>query len=373
MHALDVDADGLGAQRGIAAGAHGIAERREQKPPQQQHACHRQRQRKQEIDPRLVEWRRRPHADHAVRAAGKTFPLEHRRPDNLRESQGEHGEIDAGEPHRKPAEQQRAGERDQRRRGECPSHRKAEPFHQQRRAIGAEPEIGGMAERVHAARPHDEMQRGGEDHRDQYVDAEDQEIWRVLRQQRQAQQQRQHRDAERLQCRRSRAKRVLRLGDRAHHGLRAAEQPVRARDQHHRHHQEFGDQRQLGEIHADETEIHYADADANGFDFGDDDGGEIGPADRAHAAHHHHHEGVADRHQVGGEIGRLARDLQRTAEPGERRAERKYGGEQHRLIDTERADHLAVLRRRPHQPAEARSRQREMQGQQHQRTDENQE
>ena len=31
VHALDVDADRLGAQRRIAAGAHGIAERREQK------------------------------------------------------------------------------------------------------------------------------------------------------------------------------------------------------------------------------------------------------------------------------------------------------------------------------------------------------
>ena len=42
VHALDVDADGFGAQRRIAAGAHGVAERREQKAPQQQHADHRQ-------------------------------------------------------------------------------------------------------------------------------------------------------------------------------------------------------------------------------------------------------------------------------------------------------------------------------------------
>ena len=47
VHALDVDADGLGAQRRIAPGAHGVAERREQKRAQQQHADRRERQRQQ--------------------------------------------------------------------------------------------------------------------------------------------------------------------------------------------------------------------------------------------------------------------------------------------------------------------------------------
>ena len=155
--------------------------------------------------------------------------------------------------------------------------------------------------------------------------------------------------------------------------MRAAEQAVGPRDQHHRHHQEFGHQRELGEIHADEAEIHHADADADRLDLGDDDGGQVSPGDRAHAADHHHHEGVADRGEIGGEIGRLARHLQRAAEAGERGAEREHGGEQHGLIDAERADHLAVLRRRPHQPAEARAREREMQRQQHHRADKNQE
>ena len=53
-------------------------------------------------------------------------------------------------------------------------------------------------------------------------------------------------------------------------------------------------------------------------------GGEIGAGDRAHAADHDHHEGVADRDQIDGEVGRLARDLQRAAEAGERRAEREH-------------------------------------------------
>ena len=176
-----------------------------------------------------------------------------------------------------------------------------------------------MAERMHAARPHDEMQRGREDHRDQHVDAEDQQIRRALRQQRQAQQQRQHRGAERLQ--RGVAGRIGSSGSAIERtgALRAAEQAVGPRDQHHRHHQEFGDQRELGEIHRDEAEIDHADADADRLHLGDDDGGEIGAGDRAHAADHDDDEGVADRDQIGGEICRLARDLQRAAEAGEQR------------------------------------------------------
>ena len=47
VHALDVDADRLRAQRRVAPGPHGIAERREQEAAQQQHADDRQRQRQQ--------------------------------------------------------------------------------------------------------------------------------------------------------------------------------------------------------------------------------------------------------------------------------------------------------------------------------------
>ena len=76
-------------------------------------------------------------------------------------------EIDAREPHAEPAEQQAeqpGGEGRQRQRQQ---HRRRQPLRRQRRAIGAEAEIGGMAERRHAARPHDEVQAGGEQHEDQ--------------------------------------------------------------------------------------------------------------------------------------------------------------------------------------------------------------
>ena len=61
------------------------------------------------------------------------------------------------------------------------------------------------------------------------------------------------------------------------------------------------------------------------------------------------------------QIGGLARHLHGAAETGEEGAEREHGGEQDRLIDAKRADHFAVLRRRAHQAAEARFRQRQMQ------------
>ena len=73
------------------------------------------------------------------------------------------------------------------------------------------------------------------------------------------------------------------------------------------------------------------------------------------------------------EIGGLARDLQRAAETGEQRAKRKDGGEQHRLIDSERAQHLAVFGRGAHQPAETRAREHRMQHDQHQRRNRDQE
>src|SRR4029079_12392284 len=57
VDAFYVDADGLCTQDGIAASAHGIAEGRKQKAPQQENADRCEREREQEVDPRLVERR----------------------------------------------------------------------------------------------------------------------------------------------------------------------------------------------------------------------------------------------------------------------------------------------------------------------------
>jgi hypothetical protein len=148
--------------------------------------------------------------------------------------------------------------------------------------------------------------------------------------------------------------------------LRAAEQAVGAHDQHHRHHQEFCDQRQLGEVDGDKPEIDHADADADCFNLGDDHGGEIGAGDRAHATDDNDHEGVADRDQISGKVCRLARHLQRATEAGERRADGEHRREQQRLVDAERAHHFAILRSGAHESAETRAGKREMQRQQHQ-------
>ena len=52
-------------------------------------------------------------------------------------------------------------------------------------------------------------------------------------------------------------------------------------------------------------------------------------------------------------IDRITRNLQRAAERGEENAEREHAGKQPFLVDAERGDHVAVLRRRAHQHAPA--------------------
>ena len=99
----------------------------------------------------------------------------------------------------------------------------------------------------------------------------------------------------------------------------------------------------------------------------------IRAADRAHAADHHDDECVADHDQVQRQIGRLARNLQRAAEAGQEGAEHEHDGEQHRLVDAERAHHFAILGGGADQPSEAGLRQHQMQQQQYDRADDDQE
>ena len=147
------------------------------------------------------------------------------------------------------------------------------------------------------------------------------------------------------------------------------EQTIRPRNQNNGHNHKFGNQREFGEIHADETKIDNSDCYAKSFHFGDDHGCEISPGHRAHAADDDHHKRIPDRDQIGGEIGWFTRDLEGAAETCKRRAKSKYRGEQDRLVDTERADHLTVLCGRPYKPAEPCACERKMQHHQHQRTE----
>ena len=132
--------------------------------------------------------------------------------------------------------------------------------------------------------------------------------------------------------------------------------------EHHRHEQEHQHQRDLGK-----------DQDAEGLQLGDQQCRQECAWHRAHAAHHRDDEGLGDdgdvHVRVGGELGRL----QRAAKPGQRRAEEQRAGEQQRLVDAERAHHLAILRRRPYQHAEARLVHEQPQEAQHQRSHRDQE
>jgi len=67
------------------------------------------------------------------------------------------------------------------------------------------------------------------------------------------------------------------------------------------------------------------------------------------------------------QAGRLAGQLQGAAEPGEQRAEGEDAAEQHRLVDAERGDHLAVLRCGAHQYAPAGAMEQQPEGEQDER------
>ncbi len=114
-------------------------------------------------------------------------------------------------------------------------------------------------------------------------------------------------------------------------------------------------------------------ADAKRLDLGDDDGGEIRAGDRAHAADHHHHECITDHGEIHRQIGRLACELQRAAKSGQERAAGEHRRKQQRLVDAERADHLAVLGGGADQAAETGLGQQQIDQQQHDRADNEQE
>ena len=148
-----------------------------------------------------------------------------------------------------------------------------------------------------------------------------------------------------------------------------AEQAVRPRRQHDRHHHEFGDQRELRKIDGEAGERDAAEPDAQRLDHADQQRGEKGARNRAEAADHGHHEGLGDDREVHAEIRRFARQLQGAGESGQEGAEREHRGEEPALVDTQRARQHAVLGRRAHDHAEAGAREQPPQQQQHERAD----
>jgi len=162
LRCAHVDAGGFGAQRRIAGRAQRIPKRGVDGPPQKKYSRGAEHQR-QEV---VRRFRRQPgsgpYADQAVRAPGQRVPLEHRGPGDLREGERQHRRIDARQPHAEPAEHQRCAGSGERRQCQCELHRKFLPQEEDSGGVGANSEIGGVAEGMHAARPHDEMQADGE-------------------------------------------------------------------------------------------------------------------------------------------------------------------------------------------------------------------
>jgi hypothetical protein len=108
-------------------------------------------------------------AGQAVAAAGKAVPLKGDGPGDLRKSQRQHGQVDTGQAHRKPAKNQRTQRRHQRPQQQGEFHWKAGTAREQRRAISTETKIGRVPERMHARRPHDEVQAGCKQGRHQQI------------------------------------------------------------------------------------------------------------------------------------------------------------------------------------------------------------
>ena len=365
--ALDVDADGGRAQRRIAPGAQCVAEGREQHAAQRQEAGDRKPDGEVVVGDPAARPLRGPGAENAVVAAGDFAPLEHDGPGDLGEGQGQHGEIDAGQAHAEPAEQDGEQGRAHRSRPEGDLHRRVGELDQQGRCVGAPAEEGGMAERDHAAGPHDEVQGGGEQHEDHDVD--DQHQQEIVDRgghgemgDRQEQQEGEDQRAGDAQPPAGPAqRRFRRLDDAVAGDFRFAEQAPGPEDQDHRHDQEHQDQRAVGE-----------NLDAEGLEQADQDGGQEGAADAAHAADHDDDKGRRDDVEIHQQVGAALGQLDRPAQPSQRRAEKQHAGEQPALVDAEGRDHLPVEGRRAHQGAPAGAVEQQPQAGQHERRDRDQ-
>ncbi len=151
-------------QRRIARGAQRVAERREHDDAQDRNRERGHAERQPVEMRRALPPRRRPHPEDAVVAAGHLHPLERDRPDDLREGERQHREVDAGQLHREAAEHRSPEAAEQRPDQQARDHRQPRHLGQQGDAIGPDAEVGGMAERYEPADRHEEMQAGGEEH-----------------------------------------------------------------------------------------------------------------------------------------------------------------------------------------------------------------
>ena len=134
---------------------------------QRDNSKHRDHQHQVMIDNARCRPGRRPNADNAIITTRDFHPLETDCIGNLRESQSQHGQINALQAHDEKSEQGREETTCQGRGNQRRFHRHAELRHQKPTGIGAQTEIGSMAEAHDSAIPHQEIQRKGSEPEDQ--------------------------------------------------------------------------------------------------------------------------------------------------------------------------------------------------------------
>ena len=107
----------------------------------------------------------------ALVAAGHFVPLETDRPDDLRECEGEHREVDLGQAHTEEAKHAGEGRGNQAAGGKGEHEGHAQRLHQQAAAIGAEAEIGRMSEGDQAGRAEQQIEADSEQRLDRDLGA----------------------------------------------------------------------------------------------------------------------------------------------------------------------------------------------------------
>ena len=248
-----------------------------------------------------------PNSNQAIVAAGYFSPLKGDGPDDLRKGERQHREIDARQPHAEPAEDKGSEDSEQRSGHEPGRHRQVELLQRQSRAVSAQAEIGGMAERDQAAGADKQMQACRKQHENQDFARDRQQI--VAGDQRQ-QRGRGNSDYDEQPVAPSKRTPAhdLQTACRAGRRLGAAEQAPGPHHQHQRHDQEYENEGDFRKYQ-----------DAKGVQLRDDDRGEERAEDIAEAADHYHHQHFGDDLQIHGVADRFARQFERAAERGEER------------------------------------------------------
>src|SRR5215471_11666437 len=106
---------------------------------------------------------------HALLAARHLVPLEADGPDDLREGERQHREVDAGQAHAEEAEHQRGEPGHDGGRGQRDHERRAHLLHEDAGGVGADAEVRGVAEGDEARVSHEEVEAGREECPDHHV------------------------------------------------------------------------------------------------------------------------------------------------------------------------------------------------------------